>query len=174
MSREDGAVVVADEVAPTRHGNLCADPHEAEAGLNQDGGGEVGRGDHGNGAGEVGQDVEQNDAGGRQAQDASGLHPFDVAQGDDLSPHHTGHFHPHGQADGEENLFEAFAKSQGQGQHQQQCRDAPHDLQQPTDDGIEGAAEVAGEGAQGNADEQRQQHGHQSDRQGESRSGDDP
>ena len=65
VSGEDGSVMVTDEVAPARHGNLGPDAHEAQAGLDEDGGREVGRGHHGDGGGQVGQDVTHHDAGGR-------------------------------------------------------------------------------------------------------------
>lgn len=166
--------MVSDEVAPAGHGDLSPYSHKTQACFNENGGGEVGRCNDGDGASEVGQDVKEDDARSGQSKHPASFDPFNVAQSDDLSADNARDFDPHGQSNGQKDLFKALAKSQCQGEYQEECGDAPNHLEQPTHDSIKPASQVARECAEGDANQQGEEHGDESDRHRKSRTGNDP
>ena len=76
-----------------------------------------------------------------------------------LAADHARHVDPHAESNGEKDLLEALAEGEGDGEHEQQGGNAPHDLEQPTDGVVKATAEVSSESTQWHANHQREQHG---------------
>ena len=125
---QDVAVVLFDHGAPRGQGGLHTDAEEAEAGLEEDGAGEVGGGYDDDGTRYVGQYVAEDGAEGADAEGAGGLDVFFLLDAVDLSAHYTGDVDPHGETDGDEHLPESFAQRKGDGDDQQHRGDGPHDV----------------------------------------------
>ena len=155
---QDIAVVLFDHGTPRGHGGLHTDAKEAEAGLEEDGAGEVGGGYDNDGTRYVGQDVAEDGAEGADAEGACGFDVFFLLDAVDLSAHHAGDVDPHGEADGDEHLPESLAQSKGDGDDQQHGGDGPHDIDEPGDEVVDPSAIVGGQGTEGDAYEQGDEH----------------
>ena len=160
---EDVAVVFFDHGAPGGHGGLDADAEEAEAGFEEDGAGEVGGGHDDDGAGDVGQYVAEDGAEGAEAEGAGGFDVFFFFDAEHLSAHHAGDVDPHGEAHGDEDLPEAFAEGEGDGDDEEDGGDGPDDVDEPGDEVVDPSAVVGGEGAEGDADEECNEDGDEAD-----------
>ena len=153
------AVVFLHHGAPRGHGGLHADAEEAEACFEEYGAGEVGGGDDDDGACDVGQYVAEDDAEGAVAEGSGGFDVFFFFDAVDLSAHHAGDVDPHGESHGDEDLPEAFAEGEGDGDDEEDGGDGPDDVDEPGDEVVGPAAVVGRQGTEGDADEQGDEDG---------------
>ena len=151
--------MLLDDVAPRGHGDLGSNTQETQPCLDQNRGGKVGRADDHERAHGIGEHVAKHDAPCGEVQRLGRLHVSLLPKAEKLSPNNARHFHPHGEADGEKHLPKPLSKGEGDGQHHQQSGDGPHHLQEPRQDGVHPAPEVAGESSQQQSKDEADEHG---------------
>ena len=166
--------VFLDDVAPRRHGDLGAHPEKAQACFDQDGGGKVGCANHHQRPKGVGEHVTPHDAPRTEVQRLGGLDVGLLAKAQKLPSNDARNLHPHGQADGQEDLPESLAKRQGDCQDHEQGGHGPHDLQKPRDDGVGPAAQVACNASQHQSKNQADQDRASTHRKGNGAAGHQP
>jgi len=109
--------------------------------------------------------VVQDDLGVGVAHHAGGGDVVVLLHGEDLRAHDTRVFGDGDEADGDDGLFKAAAKGGHEGDGEQDRGDCQHHVHDAHDHGVHHAALVAGDGAQGHADYQRDRHGQQTARE---------
>ena len=169
---EDGEVgVVEDDVgvvflyhgAPRRHWWLHSDSEEAQAGFKEYRRGEVCRRDDDDGVEDVRDDVPDDDSRVFEAEGATCLHESRLADGEDLSTCDACHLDPHGETDGDEDLYDAFAECERYGYDNQQCGQRPYHVDEPHGDIVYMPAEEAAESPYEKPDDHREEHGYEAD-----------
>ena len=146
-------------------GRLHAEAEEAEAGLDEDGRGEVAGGNNHERPGNVGQYVAEDDAHIAEAEPFCGGDVFHLAEDEHLAADEARCAHPHAEPYGNEYLPKAFADGERDSKHEQQGRDGIEYVDEPHNGLVYHAAKIAGDGAKQDTNGERQQHGHHAHRQ---------
>ena len=126
------------------------------------------------GAADVGEQVAPEDAAVARAERAGGQHVVGTAEDQHLAPHQPRHGGPADDADDDEHDRKRRAHRRGDRDEQQQRREGEGDVGKPHDDGVDPAAVVAGDEAQGDAEERGDGLGDEADAERDAGAVDDP
>ena len=163
--RENVVTATAEHVAPLSRRRLDAQAKEAQGRAVEDGARDAERGADDDGGHDVGQDVADDDLGVGVADDARGGDVVALLDGQDLAADDAGILRDGDQSDGHDGLVDALAERRHEGDGEQDRGHSEHDVHAAHDEGVDGAALVAGDGAERHADGERDGDGQQADGQ---------